>query len=146
MMCISESEPHDGIQYFTSSGTARFEMPMDMIVVTDESGDLIALRVVRRCFEPVPEEVMDEDGGLVLGFLMTGDLNLMRSEIATDEITVTALWTRSQDLSERCAILPPLAGKRTGGAVCPCGEDTDRYGPFKPRSDAETEPDGGEFR
>src|SRR5215472_17580217 len=51
MMCISESEPHDGIQYFTSSGTARFEKPMDMIVVTDESGDLVSLRAVRRCFE-----------------------------------------------------------------------------------------------
>jgi hypothetical protein len=83
---------------------------------------------------------------LVLSFPMTGDLNVMRSEIATGEITLTALGMRSRDLPEGCAILPPLAGKRTGGAVCPCTEDTDRYGPFKPRSDAETEPDGGEFR
>jgi hypothetical protein len=41
--------------------------------------------------------------------------------------------------------LPPVAGKRTGRAVWPSTEDTDWWGSFKPRSDAESEPDKEEF-
>jgi len=45
----------------------------------------------------------------------------------------------------RCAILPPVAGKRTGRAVWPYTEDTDWCRSFKPRSDAESEPVREEF-
>ena len=56
------------------------------------------------------------------------------------------LWIAVQlGTSGGCAMLPPLAGKRTGGAVWPWTEDTQRCGRFKPRSDVESEPAKEEF-
>jgi hypothetical protein len=41
-------------------------MALDMLVGKDEDGDLISLWVDRRCFEPMPEEVLRR--GWRLGF------------------------------------------------------------------------------
>ena len=49
---------------------------------------------------------MDEDGGLVLGFLMTGDLNLMRSEPEGLCVPVARTPTDTA-LSNRGAMLKP---------------------------------------
>jgi len=54
-------------------------------------------------------------------------------------------WDAQLGTMGRCAILPPVAGERTGRAVWPSTADTDWCGTFKPRSDAESEPDKEEF-
>jgi hypothetical protein len=50
-------------------------------------------------------------------------------------------WNTQPGTTGRCAILPPLAGKRTRGAVWPSTEDANRCGSF----DVESEPEKEEF-
>ena len=54
-------------------------------------------------------------------------------------------WNTQPGTTGRCAILPPLAGKQTRGAVWPSTEDANRCGSFKPRSDVEWKPEKEEF-
>ena len=48
-------------------------------------------------------------------------------------------WNTQPGTTGRCAILPPLAGKRTGGAVWPTPEDANRCGSFHVESEPEKE-------
>jgi hypothetical protein len=76
---------------------------------------------------------------------MTEDRNLVRCENSRWSDNSHEHWDTQPGTTGRCAILPPGAGKRTGGAVRPYTEDTDWCGSVKPRSDAGSEPEKEEF-
>jgi hypothetical protein len=117
--------------------------PLDMLVgKADEDGELISLWVDRRRFEPVPKEVLTV---WLFSRPMTEDRNLVPSENCRWWDSYHEHWDAQPSTPGRCAILPPVAGKRTGRAAWPSTEDTDWCGSFKPRSDAESEPDKEEF-
>jgi hypothetical protein len=54
-------------------------------------------------------------------------------------------WDAQLGTTGRCEILPPVTAERTGRAVWPYTDDTDWWGSFKLRSEAESERDGEEF-
>src|SRR5271155_335137 len=68
----------------------------------------------------------------------------VRTRTATSS-SLGSNWDAQPGTTGGCAILPPLVGKRTGGAVWPWTEDTHRCGSFNPRSDVESEPEREEF-